>query len=85
MEDEDDEFWTEERRKRLREKLEPELEQIRHDHIRFRALSGTLHELEEPPARQKRKPTRLTAFLFWLVLFILACLGIGALRLTLGW
>ena len=30
MEDEDDEFWTEERRKRLREKLEPELEQIRH-------------------------------------------------------
>lgn len=36
LKDKDDEYWTEKRRKRLKEKLEPELEQIRYDHIGFR-------------------------------------------------
>lgn len=68
--------------KRLREKLEPELEDIRYNHLRFRVLTGTLDELEQP---RKPKSSRLRAFLTWLVLFVLACIGIGALRLTLGW
>ncbi|MBR0934341.1 hypothetical protein [Bradyrhizobium jicamae] len=75
MEDDNDEFWTDERRMRIREMLEHE--NIRNDQLRFHVFPGKL----EPSSQ--RKPPRRRAFLFCLVLFVGACLVIGSLCLFL--
>ncbi|MBR0797396.1 hypothetical protein JQ615_18575 [Bradyrhizobium jicamae] len=78
MEDDNDEFWTDERRMQIREMLEHE--NIRHDQLRFHVFPGALHE---PEPSSQRKPSRRRTLLFCLVLFLVACLAIGSLCLVL--
>ncbi|MBR0800745.1 hypothetical protein JQ615_35830 [Bradyrhizobium jicamae] len=77
MEDDNDEFWTDERRMRIREMLERE--NIRHDQLRFHVIPGEL-ELS-----LQRNPSRRRTVLFCLVLFVVASLVIGSLCLFLDW
>ncbi|MBR0939080.1 hypothetical protein [Bradyrhizobium jicamae] len=71
MEDDNDEFWTDERRARIREMLERE--NIRHDQLRFHVIP------EELELSLQRRASRRRTFLFCLVFVVVASLGIGAL------
>ncbi|MBR0801131.1 hypothetical protein JQ615_37825 [Bradyrhizobium jicamae] len=78
MEDDNDEFWTDERRMRIREMLEQE--NIRNDQLRFHVFPGA--PLELAPSSQ-RKPSRRRTFLLCLVFFVVAWLVVGSLCLFL--
>ncbi|MBR0794804.1 hypothetical protein JQ615_05275 [Bradyrhizobium jicamae] len=77
MEDDNDEFWTDERRMWIREMLEQE--NLRNDQLRFHVFPGKL----EPSSQ--REPSRRRTFLFCLVFFVIACLVVGSLCLLLDW